>query len=223
MNETQLRDEICRIGRSLFERRLAHATAGNISVRLGDRAGGGLLITPADTSLGFLEPSKLARIHDSGRQTSGAPASSSLELHRRIYAIDPGAQCILHTHATHLIALTITGECPPGKDLVPPLTPYHVLKVGHVPLIPYRMPGDGAVTEMIARAIAASKAQGRPIRGVMLERLGPIVWHSTPVEAMGALEELEETARIWLLSGRAAQPLSDERIADLCRTFGAVW
>lgn len=218
MTEGGLRDEICRVGRSLFERGYVHATAGNISVRLED----GFLITPTDACLGTLEPARLARLAADGTQTGGDRASKTLALHRRIYAAAPDAGCVIHTHSKHLVALTLQGVWT-SDDIVPPITPYYVMKVGHVPLVAYHRPGDPAVAERVAERIAQFAARGTPIRGVMLERLGPNVWHRTPAEASAVLEELEETARLWLLSGRAATPLDAAQIDALRSAFGAAW
>lgn len=218
-----LREEICRIGRSLFERGYVHASAGNISVRLGDDEGGGWLITPTDACLGTLEPARLAHIDAAGVQLSGDRASKTLALHRAIYAAAPEARCVLHTHSTHLVALTLQGVWS-ADDIVPPITPYFVMKVGHVPLVPYQRPGDPAVAAWVAGRIAAQAAAGRPIRAVMLERLGPVAWHRSPAEASAVLEELEETARLWLMTqGARPEPLAAERIAELCRAFGCHW
>jgi 3-dehydro-4-phosphotetronate decarboxylase len=218
MNEMELRQEICRVGRSLFERGYVHSTAGNISVRLVE----GFLITPSEACLGFLKPGDLAKVGADGVQLSGERASKTLILHRRIYAADADAACVIHTHSTHLVALTLTGVWK-QEDILPPITPYYVMKVGHVPLIEYYRPGDAMVGELVAQAIGQMRAQGTGIRAVMLDRLGPNVWHSTPAAAMAALEELEETARLWLLSGRKAEPLSAEQIDQLRRQFGASW
>lgn len=216
--ETRLREEICRVGRSLFERGYAHATAGNISVRLDE----GFLITPTDACLGFLDPARLARVDAQGLQTAGDPASKTLALHRRIYAADAEARCVLHTHSTHLVALTLAGAWRP-EDILPPITPYYVMKVGHVPLIPYHRPGDPAAAGHVERAIAAARARGTPIRAVMLDRLGPNVWHRTPAAAMATLEELEETARLWLMTNPRPAPLDAAQLQALHEAFGARW
>ncbi len=110
-----------------------------------------------------------------------------------------------------------------NDDILPPITPYFVMKVGHVPLIPYQRPGDPAVADLIAERIAQFAARGTPIRAVMLARLGPNVWHDTPAAAMAVLEELEETARLWLMCSPRPAPLSDAQIDALRREFGAVW
>lgn len=212
-----LREQICRVGASLYTRGYVHASAGNISVRLPD---GGFLITPTDACLGTLDPARLAAVDAQGVQTDGERASKTLALHRRIYAAAPEARCVIHTHSTHLVALTLSGVWS-ADDIVPPITPYFVMKVGHVPLIPYHRPGDPAVAELVAQRIEAMRAAGTPIRAVMLERLGPNVWHGSPAEASAVLEELEETARLWLMTRPA--PLNADQIAELRQHFGAAW
>jgi ribulose-5-phosphate 4-epimerase/fuculose-1-phosphate aldolase len=218
LTETQLRDEICRVGRSLFERGYVHATAGNISVRLQD----GYLITPTDACLGTLEPARLARLDAQGVQTGGDRASKTLTLHRRIYEAAPQARCVLHTHSTHLVALTLQGVWS-DDDILPPITPYFVMKVGHVPLIPYHRPGDPRVAELVAQRISAMAERGTPIRAVMLDRLGPNVWHDSPAQASAVLEELEETARLWLMCQPGPLPLGEPEIEELRRQFEASW
>ena len=212
------RREIVRVGRSLFERGYVHSSAGNISVRLAD----GYLITPTDACLGFLDETTLAYVDLAGKQLSGEPASKTLALHRSIYDADPGARCVIHSHSSHLVALTLVGVWQ-ADDILPPITPYYAMKVGHVPLIPYHSPGDTQVATLVADQIRSAQARKRPIRAVMIERLGPNVWHQSPSQAMALLEELEETARLWLLSNRTAQALSDAQLAALVQRFGAPW
>ena len=195
-----------------------HATAGNISARLPN----GWLITPTDACLGQLDPARLARLDFQGRQVSGDPASKTLALHRRIYAAAPEAGCVIHTHSTHLVALSLQGVWS-VDDIVPPITPYFVMKVGHVALIPYHRPGDPRVAERVAERITAMAARGTPIRAVMLDRLGPNVWHHTPEQASVVLEELDETARLWLQCQPRPTPLAEEQIEELRQQFGAVW
>jgi len=224
MNEAQIREEICRVGRSLFERGYVHGTAGNISVRLDD----GFLITPTEASLGHLDPSRLARLDGNLRQTHGDLASKTIALHTRIYGaarrFDPGTRCVIHTHSTHCVALTLNA---PGAELLPALTPYFVMKVGHVPVIPYHRPGAPEAAVLVAQTIEHYGTRGMPIRAVVLERLGPNVWHDSPAAAMAALEELEETARLWFVCRqspqRAPAPLDETQINDLRRNFGARW
>jgi ribulose-5-phosphate 4-epimerase/fuculose-1-phosphate aldolase len=220
VTESALRNDICRIGRSLFDRGYVHATAGNISVRLPDDAG--FLITPTDACLGALDPARLALVDTNGVQISGDRASKTLTLHRRIYAADPQARCVIHTHSTHLVALTLQGVWS-EDDILPPITPYFVMKVGHVPLIPYHRPGDPQVAELVAQRIAAAAQRGTPIRAVMLDRLGPNVWGASPGEASAVLEELEETARLWLMCQPGPLPLGEPEIEALRQAFGARW
>lgn len=230
MDERQARDEICRVGRSLFERGYVHATAGNISVRLAD----GYLITPTDACLGTLQPERLARLDAQGQQVAGDRASKTIALHRQIYEASAStaapARCVIHTHSTHLVAcslqadMTANGPLGPDAQLLPPITPYFVMKVGRVPHIAYHRPGDPAAAERVAQAIAAHAAQGRQLRAVMLARLGPNVWHDTPASAMAVLEELEETARlVQALGPDGVPPLTEPQIDELRQAFGAHW
>jgi ribulose-5-phosphate 4-epimerase/fuculose-1-phosphate aldolase len=231
MTETQFREEICRVGKSLFDRGYVHATAGNISVKLNAEQGGGYLITPTDACLGFLEPAQLARLDDSGQQISGDRASKTIALHRQIYAASAGsptaARCIIHTHSTHCVALTLASvnntQHADTKELLPALTPYFVMKVGHVPVIAYHRPGDPQAAQAVAAVIASYQTRGTPIRAVMLDRLGPNVWHDSPAAAMATLEELEETAKLWQLSKGLAPSLTEHQISELRQAFGVFW
>ena len=218
MDEQVARAEICRVGRSLFERGYVHASAGNISVRLAD----GFIVTPTDACLGFLEPDRLARVGPQGEPLDANAGSKTLALHRRIYAADPQAHCVIHTHSTHLVALTLAGVWSEA-DIVPPITPYYVMKVGHVPLIAYHRPGDPRVADLVAAVIEAHRLRGQRLRAVMLDRLGPNVWHESPAAAMAVLEELEETARLWLMTQPRPAPLSDAQLDELRQAFGASW
>jgi ribulose-5-phosphate 4-epimerase/fuculose-1-phosphate aldolase len=224
MTEAQAREEVCRVGRSLFERGYVHATAGNISVRLNESQGGGYLITPTDACLGFLEPGRLARLDVAARQISGDVASKTIALHVQIYAaasqFDPKTSCVIHTHSTHCVALTLQ---PRGAELLPALTPYFVMKVGHVPVISYYRPGAPEAAQLVAQIIRRYGEAGTPIRAVMLERLGPNVWHDSPAAAMATVEELEETARLMILNPSASGALTETQIDELRRTFGARW
>jgi len=204
--------DICRVGKSLFDRGYAHSTAGNISVRTDI----GFLITPSDACLGFLQPEQIALVDFDGKQVSGAPASKTLSLHQAIYHADSSARCVIHTHSTHLVALTLQGVWK-SDDILPPITPYYVMKVGHVPLVSYHRPGDPSVAEIVSQLIISASA--KPLRAVMIERLGPNVWHQSLASAMATLEELEETAKLWLLSNRSVPSLSDEQINELIARF----
>ena len=206
------RQEICRVGKSLFDRGYAHSTAGNISLKTEH----GFLITPSDACLGFLRAEDIALVSFDGKQRSGAPASKTLSLHQAIYQADSTARCVIHTHSTHLVALTLKGVWK-TDDILPPITPYYVMKVGHVPLVPYHLPGDPSVANRVTQLI--SSAGEKPLRAVMIERLGPNVWHQSLASAMATLEELEETAKLWLLSERSVPALSDQQINELISRF----
>ncbi|AHC50130.1 MULTISPECIES: 3-oxo-tetronate 4-phosphate decarboxylase [Achromobacter] len=207
--ETRIREEICTVGASLYQRGYTVGAAGNISARLDD----GWLITPTDACLGRLDPAGLAKVDLAGNPVSGGKPSKTLALHRGIYQADPAARGVVHTHSTHLVALTLAGVWR-QDEVLPPITPYQVMKVGRIPLIPYRRPGD----PVAAARVAALAAQ---VRGVLFERLGPVVWERSVSHASHALEELEETARLWLMSEPRPAPLSETAIEELRAVFGA--
>ena len=231
LNETQAREEICRVGKSLFDRGYVHATAGNISVRLDN----GFLITPTDACLGFLDPAKLSLLDAHGHHISGDNPSKTIALHRRIYdasvAFDASIRCVIHTHSTHCVALTLPDTDQTAtrssfamtKELLPPITPYFVMKVGHVPVVDYHRPGAMEAAEAVAQTITKYGEQGTPIRAVMLARLGPNVWHHSPATTMAILEELEETAKLMHQATHPIAPLSSKQIQELRETFGAKW
>ncbi len=220
--ESRAREEICRVGASLFNRGYVHATAGNISVRLAD----GYLITPTDACLGQLDPVQLSKLDSNLQQISGSKASKTIALHASIYSaarqFDTETACVIHTHSTFCVARSLATD---GKqiELLPAITPYFVMKVGHVPHIPYHRPGDAAAAQAVADAILRYGQAGTPLRAVMLARLGPNVWHDSPAQAMAVLEELEETAKLMHLSGKHIAPLSEPQIQTLRDTFDARW
>jgi ribulose-5-phosphate 4-epimerase/fuculose-1-phosphate aldolase len=210
-SEAKIREEICVVGASLYARGYTVGSAGNISARLDD----GWLITPTDACLGRLDPADIAKVDLDGNAVSGGRPSKTLALHRGIYARNADTRGIVHTHSTHLVALTLAGVWS-ETDVLPPITPYYVMKVGHVPLIRYRRPGDPQVAAQIA-------ALADKVRGVLLERLGPVVWERSVSQASYALEELEETARLWLMSSPRPEPLDDASLEELRTVFGARW
>ena len=220
MNEARLREELCRVGRSLFARGYVHGTTGNLSARVDD---GGVLVTATDACLGELTPDALVKVDAAGNPSGGRP-SKTIALHRRIYDAAPEARAVIHTHSRHCVGLSLATPADDDRDdFVPPITPYFVMKVGHVPLIAYRRPGDPAVGDRVAAAIASAAQRGAPIRAVMLSRLGPNVWHETPAAAMAVLEELEESARLWRETTPKPAPLTAAQIDELRSAFGARW
>lgn len=209
--ESCIREEICTVGASLYNRGYTVGAAGNISARLDD----GWLITPTDACLGRLDPAALSKVDAAGNWVSGAKPSKTLALHQGIYRANPDARGIVHTHSTHLVALTLAGVWRPD-EVLPPITPYQVMKVGRIPLIAYRRPGD----PQVAAEVAALAAQ---VRGALFERLGPVVWERSVAHAAYALEELEETARLWLMSQPRPEPLDAAALEELRAAFGARW
>jgi ribulose-5-phosphate 4-epimerase/fuculose-1-phosphate aldolase len=209
--EEQLREEICTVGKSLYERGYTVGSAGNISARLED----GWLITPTDACLGRLKPEEIAKVSKDGTWVSGNKPSKTLELHRQVYDRNPEVNGVVHTHSTSLVALTLAGVWN-KDDVLPPLTPYQIMKVGHIPLIAYQRPGSPDVAAQVAQL-------ANDVRGVMLERLGPVVWETSVSKASFALEELEETAKLWMMSNPKPAPLDEEAIEDLRRVFSVKW
>ena len=209
--EEQLREEICTVGKSLYERGYTVGSAGNISARLED----GWLITPTDACLGRLKPEEIAKVSKDGTWVSGNKPSKTLELHRQVYDRNPEVNGVVHTHSTSLVALTLAGVWK-NDDILPPLTPYQIMKVGHIPLIAYQRPGSPGVAAQVAQL-------ANDVRGVMLERLGPVVWETSVSKASFALEELEETAKLWMMSNPKPAPLSEDAIEDLRRVFSVKW
>lgn len=207
--EARVREEICTIGASLYARGYTVGAAGNISARLDD----GWLITPTDACLGRLDPASLSKVDLDGNWVAGGKPSKTLLLHQGIYRASPESRGIVHTHSTHLVALTLAGVWRPD-EVLPPITPYQVMKVGRIPLIGYRRPGDPQAAAEVA-GVAAH------VRGALFERLGPVVWERSVSHASYALEELEETARLWLMTQPRPEPLPDEAIEALRATFGA--
>lgn len=209
--ENALREEIVRIGADLYQCRYTVGSAGNISARLAD----GWLITPTDACLGHLDPAAISKVDAAGNWLSGHKPSKTLQLHRAVYDHNSEMHAVVHTHSTHLVALTLAGVWH-EDDVLPPITPYYVMKVGHVPLIPYHRPGDPAVAERVRELATRTRA-------VLLERLGPVVWGATVSQAAWALEELEETARLWLMTNPCPAPLDAHQIDELRTVFGAKW
>ena len=210
-DENKIREEICLTGASLYNRGYIVGSSGNISACLDD----GWLITPTDACLGTLDPNDIAKVSLAGEWISGNKPSKTLLLHRGIYKQNSAASSVLHTHSTSLVLLTLLGVWSPDA-ILPPITPYQVMKVGRIPLIEYQRPGAPEVAEIVTGL--ADK-----VKGVMLERLGPVVWGNSVSQARYILEELEETAKLWIETGRKAALLSQQAINDLETTFKCRW
>ena len=207
-HESRQREQIVELGTSLYQRGLTAGSSGNLSVRLDD----GWLLTPTNASLGRLDPAQLSKLDWNGNLISGAPPSKEAFLHRAMYEQRGGAGAIVHLHSTHSAAVS----CMCGlniDDCIPPLTPYFVMKVGRLPLVPYHRPGDPALAGAIG-------AMARKHSAVLLANHGPVVSGSNLEAAVYAAEELEETAKLFLLLRDVpTRPLDAEQIADLKHTF----
>ena len=208
VSESPLREQVVEFGRSLFERGLTAGSSGNISVRLDD----GWLLTPTNACLGRLDPAQLSKLDWEGRPLSGDPPSKEAFLHRAMYEERQGAGAIVHLHSTHSAAVS----CMHGldhADCIPPLTAYFVMKVGRLPLIPYYRPGDAALGDAI-RGLAAKHC------AVLLANHGPVVSGTSLEAAVYATEELEETAKLFLLlRNTPTRPLNPEQIEELKSVF----
>jgi 3-dehydro-4-phosphotetronate decarboxylase len=210
MSETKVREEICRLGRSLFERGLTPGSSGNISVRLDD---GGWLVTPTNASLGSLDPERLSRLDPNGQLASGDPPTKEVPLHTALYQTRRTARAVVHLHSTHSVALSMLPEIDPRAAL-PPMTAYYLMKCGHTALVPYYRPGDPAVADAI-------KGLAGKYSSVLLANHGPVVSGESLEAAVFAIEELEETAKLYLLlRGLNPRYLTPAQIADLSRSFG---
>ena len=210
MSETKIREDICRFGRSLFERGLTPGSSGNISVRLAD---GGFLVTPTNASLGFLDPARLSRLDAQAKLVSGDAPTKEIPLHSALYETRGAARAIVHLHSTHSVAVSMLPEVDP-KSVLPPMTAYYLMRVGQTALVPYYRPGDAAVAGAI-RGLAGRYSS------VLLANHGPVVAGDSLEGAVFATEELEETAKLYLLlRGLNPRHLSPQQVADLVSIFG---
>jgi ribulose-5-phosphate 4-epimerase/fuculose-1-phosphate aldolase len=204
VSETRLRDDIAAFGELLTGLGLAHGATGNISVRLDD----GFLVTPTNSRLGRLDPARIARLDRDGRHIAGDQPSKEAFLHQCVYEMRPAARSIVHLHSTHSVAIS----CLAGlneDDVLPPLTAYYVMRVGRLPLVPYFPPGDTRLAAAV-RQVAGDHA------AVLLANHGPVVAGKSLDAAVGAIEELEATARLYLLlHGHAIRPLDAAQVQEL--------
>lgn len=208
MNETEAREFISEMGRSMFERRLTFGSSGNISMRIND----GWLMTPTGSSLGRLDPAHLSKLDDVGNLVSGDAPTKESFLHLAMYRERATAGAVVHLHSTHSVAVSCL-DCLNHEDVLPPITAYYVMRVGKLPLVPYYAPGDKALGDAVGRLAAQHNA-------VLLANHGPVVAGTSLSAAVDAMEELEETARLYLLlHGRPTRYLTPEQIADLNKRF----
>lgn len=208
MEEEQLRDEMVRLAASLFQRGYSVGSSGNISAKLAD----GLLITPTNSCLGFLEAGRISKLDPAGRHVSGDKPSKEVFLHRAFYETRPQAGAVVHLHSTYATALSCLADLDPA-DTIAPITPYVVMRVGQVPLVPYARPGDPAMGDLV-RALEGRHA------AVLLANHGPVVSGPDLASAVYAAEELEETAKLLvILRGQKTRRLTQEQVEELSRVF----
>jgi 3-dehydro-4-phosphotetronate decarboxylase len=204
LSESKLRDEICRLGESLFTRGLTFGSAGNISARLED----GWLMTPTNFSLGRLDPAELSKLDANGKLVSGKPPTKETFLHRAMYSERPQAGAVVHLHSTYSVAVSALADIDEA-NVLPPITAYYVMRVGRLPLVGYFPPGDLALADAVQRLAGKHHA-------VLLANHGPVVAGSTLDAAANAIEELEETAKLFLLlRGSKVRMLTAEQVAAL--------
>ncbi len=209
MADSAAREAICRLGASIFQRGLTFGSSGNISVRLDD----GWLMTPTNSSLGELDPARMSRLDASGRFVSGDPPTKEDFLHRVMYEGRPDAGAVVHLHSTHSVAVSCLADVDPA-DVLPPITAYYIMRIGRLPLVPYFPPGDTRLAEAVRPLVGKHHA-------VLLANHGPVVAGTSLSAAAGAMEELEETARLFLmLRGHRVRHLTAEQVDELRQKFG---
>ena len=213
MRDTKLREQICLLAKSMFDRGLTGGSTGNISARTGD---GGLLVSPTGTSFGRLDPGTLSHFNADGRLIGGDAPTKEMPLHQAFYDTRSTAGAVVHLHSCHSVALSMLPDTDPDNFL-PPLTPYGIMKLGRVKLLPFFMPGDPAMGEAV-RGLAGKRS------AVMLANHGPVVAGKDVEAACNAVEELEDTARLaMMLRGMNARALTDDQVRALVTKFDIEW
>ena len=213
MSETALREQICMLAKSLFDRGLTHGSTGNISARTED---GGLLVSPTGTSFGRLDPGRLSRFDASGTLISGDKPTKEMPLHSAFYDTRSTAGAVVHLHSSHSVAWSMMPEAD-EDNFLPPLTPYAIMKLGKVKLLPFFRPGDPAMGDAV-RGLAGKRS------AVMLANHGPVVAGKDVEAACNAIEELEENAKLaMLMRGIPARGLTDTQVQDLVTSFDVEW
>jgi ribulose-5-phosphate 4-epimerase/fuculose-1-phosphate aldolase len=208
MQEDKLRDQICELGRSIFDRGLTHGSTGNISARCAD----GWLLTPTGSSLGRLDPMRLSKLDWNGKHLSGDPPSKENFLHLAMYQERARNQAVIHLHSTHSVAISVLEGLDPD-NVLPPLTAYYVMRIGTLPLVPYYAPGDLTLAEAVRSYAGRHHA-------MLLANHGPVVAGTSLSAAADAVEELEATAKLYLLvHGRNVRPLTSTEVAEVKRRY----
>lgn len=204
MNESAARDAVVRVARSMFERGLTHGSTGNISVRVDD----GWLMTPTGSSLGDLDPVRLSKLDGAGRLVSGDAPTKEAFLHRAMYEEQPRFAAVVHLHCLHSVAVSVLADAD-ADDVLPPLTAYYVMRVGRLPLVPYFAPGEARLAEAVRRYAGQHHA-------LLLANHGPVVAGASLAAAADAIEELEATARLYLLlRNEKCRTLTEAQVIEL--------
>ncbi len=208
MSEREIREQITLHGRSLYDRGYSHGSSGNISVRLTS----GILITPTNSSLGRLDPDRISLVASDGRHLSGDKPSKEAFLHLAMYEKRAKDHAVVHLHSTHSVAVSCLADIDP-RDVLPPVTAYYVMRVGKMPLVPYYPPGDAGLAEAVASRAGETRA-------MLLANHGPVISGSDLEGAVYAAEEMEESAKLFLLLRReSVRFLNSEQCAELNRRF----
>ncbi|MFP6772468.1 MAG: 3-oxo-tetronate 4-phosphate decarboxylase [Alphaproteobacteria bacterium] len=208
MNEDLLRQQIRDVGASIHNRGLTHGATGNISARLDD----GWLMTPTGSNLGNLDPDRLSRLDANGLHTGGDAPTKESFLHLVVYGQRANSGAIVHLHSTHSVAVSVLADLDP-REMLPPITAYYVMRVGKLPLVPFYAPGDAKLAQAVAETAQDHHA-------MLLDNHGPVVAGTTPSAALDATEELEETARLFLLlQGRGTRYLTEAQVEGLRAAF----
>lgn len=213
MRDTVLREQLCLLARSMFDRGLTGGSTGNISARTED---GGLLVSPTGMSFGRLDPGRLSRFNVNGALIGGDEPTKEMFLHKAFYETRGSAGAVVHLHSCHSVALSMLPDAD-EDDFLPPLTPYSIMKLGRVKLLPFFMPGDPAMAEAV-RGLAGKRS------AVMLANHGPVVAGKDVEAACNAIEELEETAKLaMMVRGMNARGLSDDEVGAVVTRFDVDW
>ena len=211
--ETHLREQICLLAKSMFDRGLTGGSSGNISARTPD---GGLLVSPTGTSFGRLDPARLSRFDPAGVLIEGDPPTKEMPLHSAFYDTRATAGAVVHLHSCHSVALSMMPDAN-DDDFLPHLTPYAIMKLGRVKLLPFFLPGDPAMGDAV-RGLAGKRS------AVMLANHGPVVAGKDIEAACNAIEELEDTARLAMMTrGMSPRGLSKQDVQRLVTTFDVEW
>jgi len=213
MSDVRLREQICLLAKSMFDRGLTGGSTGNISARTGS---GGLFVSPTGTSFGRLDPARLSHFDERGKLIDGDPPTKEMPLHAAFYETRSSAGAVVHLHSSHAVALSMMPELD-DDNFLPPLTPYAIMKLGKVKLLPFFLPGDPAMGEAVRRLAGKRSA-------VMLANHGPVVAGRDVEAACNAIEELEDTARLALLTrGLNPKVLNADQVRDVVTKFDVEW